>query len=488
MGGRLIADEDLLWRAYPHTLAAKLSGGAYQTPPHVKVISAAIADAVHDGGGLLLIEAPPRHSKSETVSRWAPVWFLAQYPWRHVVLGSYSGDLAVSNGRDVRNRISEHGQKLELTMADDSTAAGMWHTNRGGSCRSVGVGGSLTGFGGHLMILDDLLKDAEEAESEVMRKKIIDWFQSVAWTRREPGCVVVVMATRWHEADLTGWILAHPELSKIARRIRLPAIAEADDILGRPEGAPLWPERFDLESLRGARMGLDERWWNALYQQRPGSAEGAEIKRAWWRYYDELPVPADAMELRALSVDATFKDSKKSDYVCIGAFGVYGHQRYGLDCVHEQMGFVATVKAILTMAEKHKPHVVIVEAKANGDAIIEALQLEGIANIVPISPKASKEARARAASPQIEAGNVYLPRNVRWAQELVEEAAAFPLGKHDDYVDMISQLLNYLGTMRSTPLHHLQGGDNTFVPPHLSAERRSNNEWRSVFDRVRRSV
>ncbi len=474
------------WLSWPHTLAAKLSRGAYETPPHVRLMSMAIAAAVRKGG-LLIIEAPPRHSKSETVSRWLPVWYLSQYPDRHVVLASYSGTLAASNGRDVRNRIAEHGHRIGVQVASDSAAAERWHTTRGGSCTSVGVGGTLTGYGGHCLIVDDPIKDAEEAESEVMRSKVIEWFRSVLWTRREPGALVIVMATRWHQEDLSGWLLDHPELGKTITRIRLPAIAEEEDALGRKPGEALWPSRAGLDELATARAGLGERWWNALFQQRPSSAEGAEIKRAWWRRYTELPVPSEAMDMRALSVDATFRDSDGSDYVVIQAWGIYGPRRYLLGQVRERMGFVDTVKAILTMRETHRPNVIIVEAKANGDAIIETLEREGVAEIVPITPKASKVARARAASPQIEAGNVWLPMTT-FADALIEESAAFPLGKHDDMVDATSQLLNYLGDMRSTPRSDLQPGDNKWLSPDVERERNNQDAWRSVFDRVRRSV
>jgi predicted phage terminase large subunit-like protein len=479
------------WRAFPHTFAHKLSKGRYLVPPHVRLISMTATEMIDAGGGLLLVEAPPRHSKSETISRWLPTWFLSSFPNRHVVLGSYGAELAENNSRFVRNTLNEFGHQLGVSVASDSSAVNRWHTSAGGSCMGVGVGGALTGFGGHLIVLDDVLKDAEEAESEVMRRKVIDWFMSVAWTRREPGCLVIVMMTRWHEDDLIGWIKAHPEMSRIARVLRFPALAEEGDILGRAEGEPLWPGRFDKQALAEVRMPLSERWWNALFQQRPTSAEGAEIKKAWWRWYDELPVRQDQLDLRALTVDATFRDSDGSDYVVIQAWGVYGTRRYLLGQHRERMGFVATVHAIAAMHQRFRPSVTLIEAKANGDAIIEMLHRAGISGVVPITPKASKLARARAASPQIEAGDVWLPK-VRFAEELVEEAAAFPLGKHDDMVDAMAQLLNYLGDMRSTPKHELQSSDNRWVSPDIAQDRRREeyqvDPFAGLMDKLRRSV
>ncbi len=442
-------------------------------------------------GGLLIVEAPPRHGKSELVARWLPVWYLAEHPRRHVVIASYAAELAETHGRAARDRMAEHGAALGVALSETSSAAHRWHTRHGGSCLSVGVGGALTGHGGHLIILDDTLRDAEAADSEVQRRAVIEWWQSVVWTRREPGSLVVVIHTRWHEEDLIGWILSHPELSKTARRLRLPALAEDSDPLGRAPGDPLWPDRFSATMLDEARKGMSERWWQALFQQRPTSAEGAEIKRTWWRWYDELPVRPELLDMRALSVDATFRDSDGSDFVVIQAWGVYGTRRYLLGQERARMGFVDTIRAIAAMHERHRPSVCLIEAKANGDAIVETLQRAGISGVVPITPKASKLARARAATPQIEAGDVWLPR-ARWAEELVEEAAAFPLGKHDDQVDALSQLLNYLGDMRAVPKHELAPGDDRWVSPDVHEARRLEGRaldpFAGVLDKLRRAV
>jgi predicted phage terminase large subunit-like protein len=478
------------WRCWPHSLAQKLSRGQWVAAPHHELISVEIA-RMADTGGLLIVEAPPRHGKSELVARWLPVWYLAQWPRRHVVIASYAAELAETHGRAARDRMLEHGPGLGVVVSDTSSAAHRWHTRHGGSCLSVGVGGALTGHGGHLIVLDDTLRDAEAADSEVQRRAVIEWWQSVVWTRREPGSLVVVIHTRWHEEDLIGWILDHAELGKVARRVRLPALAEEGDTLGRQIGSPLWPDRFDAAALQSARSGMSERWWNALFQQRPTSAEGAEIKRSWWRWYDELPVRMELLDLRALTVDASFRDSDGSDFVSIQAWGVYGQRRYFLGKKRARMGFVDTVHAIADMHMRFMPSVVLVEAKANGDAIIEMLHRAGISGVVPITPKASKMARARAASPQIEAGDVWLP-HTREAEELVEEAAAFPLGKHDDDVDAMSQLLNYLGDMRRTPRSDLGESDDRWVSPDIKQERRGEgygaDPFAGLMDKLRRAV
>ncbi len=456
------------WRALPHTMAARLSRGAYKLAPHLRIVSRAIAETVDAGGGLLIFEAPPRHGKSETVSRWTPVWHIAEYPDRHIVLASYGADLAAASGRFVRNTVAEHSGALGVQIADDSSASDRWHTNAGGSCRTVGIGGALTGFGAHLLVIDDPIKDAEEADSELMRDKVWEWFLSVAWTRREPGCVVIVMMTRWHEDDLVGRILAHTELSKLARVISFPAIAEADDVLGRKPGEALWEERHPRALLEQTQAILSSRWWLALYQQRPTSDEGNEIKRHWWRWYDELPVPRDGLEYVIASWDCAFKETEKSDFVVGQVWGVYGAYRYLLDVYRDRAGFVETAHAISAMAQKWNPNACPVELAANGDAIVESLQkyVSGIHG-VEVRGKGSKIARARAVAPQIEAGQVWLPRGKKWADELVEECAAFPRGKNDDQVDAMSQALDQLRGFQAEPLSHLTPGDDRFVPPHI---------------------
>lgn len=474
------------WRAFPHTYATRQTMDLapelrWRAHEHLRLISLAIVRLIDQGGGVLLVSMPPRHGKSELISRWTPEWFLALYPHKRVMLLSYAAELAEEWSRRARDGFVQHGGRI----ASDKAAIAWWATAEGGSMSAAGIGGSIMGKGADLIIIDDAVKNAEEAASETVRSKQKSSFNSDIWTRRQPGCVVIVLMTRWHTDDL----YAHVKATVPAfEELTLPAICDTlPDALGRSIGDPLCPGLIPLDMLNDAKTVLSPAEWNALFMQRPTDLEGAEIKRAWWRWYDELPVGPELMDLRILSVDATFRDSDGSDYVAIGAAGVYGVRRYMLDMVRERMGFVDTVKAILTMREKHRPHVIVIEAKANGDAIIEQLQREGCAELVGITPKASKLARARASSPQIEAGNVWLPRGARWAEHMVEEHAAFPLGKHDDTVDMMSQLLNYLADMRALPTHELRGGDDRFVPPHI-AEERQNDSWRSVFDRVRRAV
>lgn len=457
--------------ASPSDFAEHYSPTPWQTTRHQRVIGDAIADAVFAGVmSILIVECPPQHGKSAIVSQWTPAWYLSLYPRKNVAVVSYESTIASRWGRWVRDTLREIGT---VEIADDATARDNWSTSQGGVMLSVGVGGPLTSRSIDLLVIDDPIKNSEEADSETIREKVWDWFQTTAWTRKQPGTVFVLMHTRWHEDDLVGRVLAHPEMSKYVKRMRMPALAEADDVLGRLPGEALWPSRFPADAspdgLLTTKAVLTPRWWSALYQQRPSAQEGAEIKRSWWRFYDELPVRRDQLDIVITSWDCAFRDSSGSDYVVGQAWGVYGSYRYLLDQVHERLDFVGTCKAVLLMSEKWNPNATLIEAKANGDAVINVLRAS-ISGVVPVEPQGGKEARVRAAAPQIEAGNVILPKT-SWASELVEEAAAFPLGKHDDMVDACSQALNWLLHHNVAHVSELPATDDRFIPPHIAALR-----------------
>ena len=453
----------------PADFAEHYGRGLFSRTKHQTLISDAIADAVFAKQlSILIVECPPQHGKSAIVSQWTPAWYLSLFPEHNIGLASYEAGVATRWGRWVRDTITELGT---APIKQDSTAADEWNTEAGGGMLSVGVGGPLTSYGIHLLIVDDPIKNAEEAESETMREKVWAWFQTVAWTRKQPGTVFVIMHTRWHEDDLVGRILAHPEMARLSKRINLPALAEENDPLGRKPDEALWPERYPADDspdgLLTTRAIIEPRYWNALYQQRPTAAEGAEIKRSWWRYYEELPVAWQELEYRLASWDGSFTDAATSDYVTGFVFGVFGGQRYVLDRVRARMTFTEACEAVARMHQKWQCNGSAVELAANGHAIVDSLQTAIPAVYGVKVGNNGKIARTRASSPQIQAGNVLLPKHERWSAEVVEEHAAFPLGKHDDQVDAMSQGLSQLAHFVGVPVTHLTPGDDRFVPPHI---------------------
>lgn len=226
-----------------------------------------------------MVMMPPRHGKSETSSFWTPAWFLENWPDRRVILCSYEADFAASWGRRVRNLITENQDRFTVRVADDSSAAERWHTTAGGAMATAGIGGPITGKGGDMLILDDPIKNSEQANSATYRDRAWEWWGSTFLTRREPGASVVMVLTRWHDDDLAGRVLrTSPEGWEV---IRLPAIAGEHDDLGRKPGAALWPARYNAADLTRIRREVGDYVWQALYQQTPPNLEGGSVYYAF---------------------------------------------------------------------------------------------------------------------------------------------------------------------------------------------------------------
>lgn len=260
----------------PADLAEDLGAPFWWRAPHLELLSDAITECAETPDGRLMVHMPPRHGKTELTSVWTPPWYLHRYRGRRrVILASYTMDLARENARKVRNRVRDNRHRLEgLELAEDSQAAGSWHTTAAGGLQAVGVGGSITGFGGDLIIVDDPVKDRAAAESKVIRDAAWDWYTDTLYTRLEPGGSLVVVATRWHIDDLPGRILKHARTTgERWRVINLPALAlglgQERDELGREEGEALWPARYPRERLEVIRATEGPYGWASLYQQTP---------------------------------------------------------------------------------------------------------------------------------------------------------------------------------------------------------------------------
>ncbi|MEI4618322.1 phage terminase large subunit, partial [Bacillus cereus] len=344
---------------------------------------------------------------------------------------SYSDTFARRFGKKNKEKVKQYGADLfDIQISKESSAHDEWLLdNEIGGMISRGVLSGITGMGADLMIIDDPIKNREEADSETHRGKIWDeWIDSFS-TRLHPGAIVILILTRWHEDDLQGRLLSEEYGKPLPWQVyNLPLEAEDDDVLGRTVGEPLWPERYGLEFIQERKRYPSS--FNALYQGRPTAAEGNLLKRAWWQYYDTLP----KMVHTIMSIDATFKDEADSDFVCIQVWGKNGADMYLIDNLKARMNFPTTLQAIRNMVRKHpKAHAKLVEDKANGPAIISMLKNE-IGGMIPVNPQGGKVARVNAVSPYIESGNVYLPRQASWVHDFVEECASFPNGKNDKLV------------------------------------------------------
>ena len=441
-----IAEKELYKRSYRDYIEY-VHRGHYEHFKHTEFLCERLQPIADGEKKRIIIELPPRHSKSMTVTETFPSYFIGKNPNKRVIATAYGDSLARKFGRLNKQKLDDVGNDLfGIEVARETSKATNWTLDgyRGGML-STGIGGGITGEGADLLLVDDPFKNRESANSQTMRDKVWDEWQNTLLTRLQQGASVIVIMTRWHEDDLVGRLLAsEPEKWE---RIRLPAIAEdEDDLLGREIDEPLCPELgFDEEWAEEKKQSVGSMVWSALYQQRPSPADGEFFKRKHWKYYKVLPDLSEFDEI-IQSWDMAFKDSAKNDndFVVGEVWGRIGAKKYLIDMVRGRMNFPATVQAFRNLTARYpEAHAKLVEDKANGTAVIQTLQNE-IHGIIPINPEGGKESRASSASVDVEAGNVYLPDPSLkpWVHDFVEEHASFPNGAHDDMVDAHSQANN----------------------------------------------
>jgi predicted phage terminase large subunit-like protein len=451
------ASEEFAYLLSPIALAVTATKGSpapYLYAPHLHVISEELKRLYEREPGWpkrLLLTTPPRHGKSELTSHWFPAWTIAVEPTTKIILCTYEAEFAARFGRMVRRTVMEHYPLLGARIVEDSRAAHRWETTDRGGMTTAGVGGPITGKGGNVLILDDPIKNAEEANSQLIRDNLWEWWQTTFLTRADKDrlnrdAVIVVILTRWHEDDLAGRLLNSPE-AKLWRHVNFPAFAEEDDALGRQPGEPLWPERFDAVTLESRRAEMGSRAFAALYQQRPAPAEGGAIQRLWWKWYDELGEDGtpklDEMDEVVQSWDPTFSDTATADPVGMFVIGRRGHDFYILDGIEKRMNGPDTLKEI-TATDERWPQArrLIMEDTASGTMILDILERER-GHVQRIKPRGSKETRlhwgVNSVAAIVERGRVFLPRRAMIAKRLVDQAAAFPQAPHDDLVDALVQ-------------------------------------------------
>jgi predicted phage terminase large subunit-like protein len=408
----------------------------------------------------LMITMPPRHGKSQVVSRLFPAYAFGRYPDLSIIATSYAADLASRNNRDVQRIIDE--PKYHEVFPDTalygknvrSVMNGSYMRNSDifeivghkGSYRSAGVGGGITGMGGDILIIDDPFKDRAEADSVTIRNAVWDWYTSTLYTRKAPGGGIIVINTRWHCDDLSGRLLDAEKRGDgdSWECINFPAIAEHDEKY-RKAGEALHPERYALSDLLQIQKAIGSRDWNALYQQHPVPDGGALFDAKWLKHWSAATLPTQFDQL-IQSWDMAFKGTDSSDFVVGQVWGKKGANLYLIDQVRGRWDFVHTLSMVQILTQKHpKAWTKLVEEKANGAAVMSSLH-GTVGGFVPIVPKESKEARAFAITPLFESGNVYLPPlETDWVnRDLLPELLQFPSGAHDDQVDALTQALSYL--------------------------------------------
>jgi len=419
----------------------------FQVARHIRVLVEKLEEVESGKTKRLMVFMPPRHGKSLTSSCIFPAWFLGRSPGRSVITASYGAELAEDFGRRVRNFMSDplHAAIFpECRLAADSAAQRRFDTTAGGCYYAVGRGGAVTGRGADLLLLDDLLKDSEEARSETIRRGMHDWFQHVAYTRLAPGGALVLIQTRWHQDDLPGRLLRE-HADENWQVINMPAIAEADDGF-RKAGEALWPERFPVEVLKVIRSAVGGSAWDSLYRLQPSASEGAVFKREWWRSFREQPVCRRIVQ----SWDTAFKSGAENDYSVCTTWGVTDNGFYLLWVWRDRVEFPELKRRMTWLADQWRPVQILVEDRASGQSLIQELRHSTRLPIVPIKVDSDKMSRAQSVTPLIEAGRVYVPESAPWLNDYLDEMAGFPAAAHDDCVDSTTQALNYV---RHQPVH-----------------------------------
>jgi predicted phage terminase large subunit-like protein len=388
----------------------------------------------------LIINMPPRHTKSEFASYLLPAWFLGRFPHKKVIQSSNTGELAVGFGRKVRNLVDSEVYKSvfpELSLQSDSKAAGRWNTSKGGDYFAIGVGGTVTGKGADLLIIDDPHSEQEAAmaaSNPEVYDKVFEWYTSGPRQRLQPGGSIIIVMTRWAQRDLTGQVLksAAQRGGEEWEVIEFPAIL--------PSGNPLWPEFWSKEELEALREELPNAKWQAQYQQNPVGNESAIIKRDWWKWWEADEPPRCDYILQTW--DTAFEKTQRADYSAGTTWGVFTNDEDNssaniilLDTYKKRVEWVDLKKDVLRQYNDWEPDGMLIEKKASGAPLIYELRAMGIP-VQEYTPGKGQDkiARLNSVSDIIASGKVWIPRT-RWAEELVDEIAAFPSGEHDDLVD-----------------------------------------------------
>lgn len=430
----------------PLLLAKFATGGRYLCPPHLVYLDKKLRQVGKGEIKRLIVSVPPRHGKSEMISKYFPVWWLCNFPSHRIMLTSYQSTLSADwsrKSRDIFEQLSN--DYLGYKLAFGARRNDKWDIDKfQGGIEATGIRGGQTGKGANVLIIDDPVKNDEEAFSQTYRDKNYDWFQSTAFTRLEPGGAIILIMTRWHYDDLAGRILR--ESKEEWEVINFPALATEDDVLGRKPGDALWEKRFSKENLETIKNEIGSYWFSALYQQNPMNSKHQIYKESWWLRYDTAPNGGDVIQ----SWDTAFKDKEKNDYSVCTTWSAHDKKAFLLDLVREKMEFPELLRKVITLAERYNPKLILIEDKASGQSLIQTLKRETRLPIKAVQADRDKVVRAHLATPMIEAGKVYIPNNAPWIKILISETSEFPYSAHDDIVDSINQALMYLHKLTSS--------------------------------------
>ena len=421
----------------------------FKIGPHHKKLSRIFEDVIAGNKKRVIINIAPRHGKSEFSSYLFPAYFLGKYPDKKIIMGTHTSGLSEDFGRRVRNLIeSEEYQELfpATKVADDQKAAGKWSTSAGGQYYAAGVGGGIAGRGADLFVVDDPHSEQDvKSNSRLAFDTAWSWFQTGPLQRLMPGGAIIVIMTRWSLLDLTGRLIDY----QIRNPDSLPwEIVELPAILNEntPQEKSLWPEQWPLVAMKSVKASLDPRYWNAQYMQQPTAESSAIISRKHWRIWPSDNPPR--CEYIIQSWDTAFEVKNNNDYSACTTWGIFYNEEENnspqlilLDAFKDRMKFPELKQIALRHYKEWEPDAFIVEKKAAGAPLIQELRAMGIP-VQEFSPSRGndKNVRLNAVADLFTSGKVWAP-DTRWAREVIEEVASFPVGDNDDFVDTTSQAL-----------------------------------------------
>jgi len=388
----------------------------------------------------LIVNMPPRHTKSEFASNYLPAWMIGKNPKLKIIQATHTAELAVRFGRKAKHVIDspEYKEIFDTSLQEDSKAAGRWETAQGGEYFAVGVGGAMTGRGADLLIIDDPHKEKDLLSRDSF-DKAYEWYTSGPRQRLQPGGRIILVMTRWSTRDLTGALLKAQKDVKGDEWevVEFPAILPNDN--------PVWPEYWKKDELEAVKASISIGKWNAQYMQSPTSEEGAIIKREWWRNWKGKEPPKCIFTLQ--SYDTAFMKKETADYSAITTWGVFESEDGGqnvilLNAFKDRYEFPELRRKAHEEYLYWRPDIVLVEAKASGIPLTHELRKVGVPviNFTP-SKGNDKHVRVNSIAPLFEAGKIWAPKHEHFAQEVIEECAAFPHGDYDDYVDSMTQAI-----------------------------------------------
>lgn len=421
----------------------------FKTGPHHKKLAKIFTDVIEGRKKRVIINIAPRMGKSEFSSYLFPAYFLGKYPNKKIIMGTHTAGLSEDFGRRIRNLIDteEYHEVFPSTMvADDQKAAGKWSTSAGGQYYAAGVGGALAGRGADLFVIDDPHSEQDvKSNSRLAFDTAWSWFQTGPLQRLMPGGAIIIIMTRWSLLDLTGRLIDYQIKNPEAvpwEIVELPAILNEDE----ENEKSLWPDQWPLEQLKATKASLDPQYWNAQYMQQPTSENSALVSRKMWRIWDQDAPPVCDYIIQ--SWDTAFETKNKSDYSACTTWGVFYNEEEGnspqvilLDAFKDRMAFPELKQVAYKHYMEWEPDAFVVEKKAAGAPLIQELRAIGIA-VQEFTPSRGndKMVRLNAVADLFSSGKIWAP-DTRWAREVIEEIAAFPVGEHDDYVDTTTQAL-----------------------------------------------